>query len=148
MDIQKKHIYLGAALAQIVEHDSFKALNRASKRYGHFLVNTNIQFFSKYSSMDANRHQFTFTPADVQDIRAARQVAAKLFIVLVCGETTICCMSYEEWSAMLDDSATGQQCIYVSNEKGKQLRVSGTKNSKTPALVPRNVFPSRLFDPS
>jgi hypothetical protein len=43
--VQQQDLFHGAALTQIVEHPSFKALNRASTKYGHYLINTNRQIF-------------------------------------------------------------------------------------------------------
>lgn len=41
MKTQEKDLYHGAALTQIVEHTSFRALNLAPvKGYGHHLVNS------------------------------------------------------------------------------------------------------------
>ena len=36
MKIQQKDYFHGAALTQIVEHESFKALNKADSKYGHY----------------------------------------------------------------------------------------------------------------
>lgn len=48
MKIQDQDLYHGAALTQIVEHASFKALNRGSEKYGHYLVNKDQHVFIKY----------------------------------------------------------------------------------------------------
>jgi hypothetical protein len=50
MKIQEQDIYHGPGLVQIVEHKSFKALNRASSKYGHYLINTDRHVFAKYST--------------------------------------------------------------------------------------------------
>ena len=39
MKIQKMDMFHGAALTQIVEHPSFKALNKADEKYGHYQIN-------------------------------------------------------------------------------------------------------------
>ncbi len=49
MKIQEQDIYHGAALTQIAEHESFKALNKGSERYGHYLINADCHVFIKYS---------------------------------------------------------------------------------------------------
>ena len=65
--------YHGAALTQIVEHSSFKALNKASEKYGHYLVNTDQHVFVKYtkasnSSPKKSSWQFTLQPEEKQSI--------------------------------------------------------------------------------
>ena len=57
--IQKQDLYHGAALTQIVEHPTFKALNRASKNYGHYLVNADREVFVKYSASSSSPWGFT-----------------------------------------------------------------------------------------
>lgn len=62
MKIQEQDRFHGAALTQIVEHKSFKALNRASAKYGHYLVNADRHVFTKYSKATRSPWSFTFQP--------------------------------------------------------------------------------------
>jgi hypothetical protein len=61
MKIQEQDFYHGPALMQIVEHPSFKALNKGSNRYGHYLVNADCHVFVRYSKAEGDAWSFTFT---------------------------------------------------------------------------------------
>ena len=71
MKVQEQDIYHGTALMQIVEHRSFKALNRASKEYGHYLINTDRKVFAKYATTKRSSWQFTFQLKDLAAISSA-----------------------------------------------------------------------------
>jgi hypothetical protein len=59
MKIQRKDYYHGAVLTQIVEHKSFKALNKFDEKYGHYKINHDIRLMVKLASEDSDPWQFT-----------------------------------------------------------------------------------------
>ena len=145
MKIQEQDIYHGPALMQIVVHPSFKALNKADGQYGHYQVNASIRVWAKYSTAGDAPWTFTFQPTDLAGIRADIDAGASVFIALACGHQTICCLSHDQFAAIVDASATAQQWIKVDAPAGKQMRVTGSANSKSPSLVPHNSFPGCIF---
>src|SRR5437773_9583934 len=96
MKIQDKDLYHAAALTQIVEHDSFKALNRASAKYGHYLVNTDKNVFVKYRKSDYSPWQFNLTPDELAAIDAEVSAKHDVNLCLVCGSTTVCAIDNNE----------------------------------------------------
>ena len=50
MKICERDLYHGAALTKIVMHESFKALNKATEKYGHYQVNHNARLLTKHST--------------------------------------------------------------------------------------------------
>ena len=109
MKIQEQDIYHGTALMQIVEHRSFKALNRASSVYGHYLINTNRQVFAKYATKTGSPWQFTFQPKNVKAIAGAVVSGDRVFACLVCGQVTICTLTEHEIRQVIDLSSTMQR---------------------------------------
>lgn len=106
MKIQEQDLYHGAALTQIVEHHSFKALNRASVKYGHYLVNTDRHVFAKYSKATHSPWSFTFQPHDLQAIHAEITAGHTVFLCLVCGTSTACALTQAEFSSLIDLAST------------------------------------------
>jgi hypothetical protein len=145
MKIQKQDIYHGTALMQIVEHDSFKALNRASTSYGHYLVNADCEVFVKYRDADASPWTFTFQPKDLGAISKAASSGHNVLVCLVCGTTTICALTHAELAAVVDMQSGAQQWVSVEVPTGGSCHVKGSKGplSKT---IPHNSFPSKVFD--
>lgn len=144
MKINEKHQYHGPALAQIVEHPSFKALNRAnSGAYGHYLLNQECSLWMKYATGD-EPWQYTFTPEDLQTIRG--DSAPRRYYVLACGIHSICCLKHDELFALIDTSASTQQWIKVEAPPGTGLKVRGGKDPATIKTIPHSRFPDVLFE--
>ncbi|WP_144401691.1 hypothetical protein [Isoalcanivorax pacificus] len=144
MKIQEQDFYHGAALTQIAEHPSFKALNKGSSRYGHYLVNADCHIFIKYSR-SSGPWSFTFTSDQLEPLCNVQNSQADLFVCLVCGEETICVLNKEQLEVVIDMALTDSQWIRVEVPPGGRCRVSGSKG-KLGKTVPHNTFPSCLFD--
>ncbi|WP_131111188.1 hypothetical protein [Sulfuricystis thermophila] len=144
MKIQEQDRFHGAALTQIVEHNSFKALNRASTKYGHYLVNTNRHVFTKYSKSTRSPWSFTFQPHDLQSIQAEISADHPVFVCLVCGTTTVCALTKDELVALIDLHATHAQWVRVEVPSGGSCHVSGSLG-KLKRTVPHNSFPEKVF---
>lgn len=144
MKIQEQDRFHGAALTQIVEHDSFKALNRASAKYGHYLVNADRHVFAKYSKATRSPWSFTFQPHDLQSIQAEISAGHPVFLCLVCGTTTVCALTETEFSSLIDINASGTQWVRVEVPSSGSCHVSGSLG-KLKRTVPHNSFPEKVF---
>ncbi|MBL0558147.1 hypothetical protein [Aeromonas caviae] len=145
MKIQEQDQYHGPALMQIVEHPSFKALNKGSSRYGHYLVNADCHVFVRYSKAEGDSWSFTFTPEQLEPINNIVQSAADVYVCLACGEYSICLISQEQLESIIDLEATESQWVKASAPEGKSFRVSGSLG-KLKGTIPHNAFPKKLFD--
>src|SRR5688572_18162481 len=139
MKIQEQDVYHGPALMQIVEHQSFKALNRASTYYGHYLVNTDRQVFVKYRKTNRSPWQFIFAPDELAAISRAMSGDGSVFVCLVCGHITICALNSDEMLQLMDFTSTSQQSIRVEVPPGGSCHVSGSKG-KLKRTVPHKSF--------
>ncbi len=145
MKVQEQDIYHGAALTQIAEHQSFKALNKGSERYGHYLINADCHVFIKYSKSPKSPWSFTFTPEQLEPLRNIQGSQADLYACLVCGHETICLLSQEQLEQVIDFAAGNSQWIRVEVPKGGSCRVIGSAG-KLKKTVPHNAFPGNLFE--
>ncbi|MGA3008571.1 MAG: hypothetical protein ABSE59_11840 [Opitutaceae bacterium] len=145
MKIQEKDIYHGSALTQIVEHDEFKALNRATSKYGHYVINADRTIHIRHSA--ARRSPWTYTIKEedctviTDDITAGKNV----FIVLVAGSSTVCALNQDEIDVLLDRSGRDPQWLRLDVPRGGSIRVSGSRGSLS-RVVPHSVFPAKLFE--
>lgn len=90
MKIQQKDYYHGAALTQIVEHESFKALNKTDEKYGHYKINHDIRLMVKMTSIENEPWQFTANASDLATMDEDINSRDQFFLCLVCGLNTIC----------------------------------------------------------
>jgi hypothetical protein len=142
--IQDKDIFHGAAFTQIVEHPSFKALNRATDRYGHYQINQGRFIFMKYSKATKSPWSFSFSDEDVEAIKNSSD---DTFVCLVCGKTTVCALNKKEIAKVLAFNSTVVQFITVKVPPGGSCHVHGTAGDLGSA-VPHNSFPNKLFPAS
>jgi hypothetical protein len=141
MKIDRFQLYHGAALTQLVEHPPFKALNKASGRYGHYQLNTDRHLFVKYASGLSPWH-FTYTGQELAAISEDRP-DHHVFLVMACGEATVCALSLEEFHAIADHDNENGQWLRVEAPPRRQMRVYGSRGH---LLVPHNAYPAKLFE--
>lgn len=144
MRVQEKDIYHGIALTQIVQHESFKALNSGSAKQGHYLINSDRHLLVKYRTNDGDSWQFTFKPEEIAAIKEMLKKSELVFLCLVCGQTTVCALSFDEVKTLLSGKAEEQQSITVDAPANARLRVRGS-NGELPQTVAHNAFPKKLF---
>lgn len=143
MKIQQKDLFHGAALTQLVEHDSFKALNKADTKYGHYLVNTDRRLMVKLTEKATPPWQFTFQSDDLTTLRADIASGFKTYVVLVCGTKTICLLEEADFATIIDLTSHSAQWIRVEIPKSS-MRVRGSAGGLTRAIK-HNAFPEDVF---
>ena len=143
MRVQEKDIYHGAALTQIVEHPTFKALNKADDKYGHYLINTDRRLTCKYRKSGKNKWQFTFQPHEIRNLLDDCRSRDKSYLCLVCSNVTVCALDENEIPQVLDLEREEQQSVYVQFPRGGSLHVSGSAG-KLKKTVPHNSFPDKV----
>ena len=145
MKIQKKDLFHGSALTQIVENPLFTALNKADEKYGHYQINHDKRLLVKHTSNDKAPWSFTLQPDDIDTVVADISSDQKSFLCLVCGQTTICILTTEEFEQLVDTNGKTAQWIKVDCRPGSGMRVSGSAGS-IKAVIAHNAFPKKIFD--
>lgn len=133
----------GAALVAIADSPEFTALNKASVKYGHYIVNHDRHLFIKYSNGGPDDYSFTFNPDDKERIRNTAP-RGTVYVVLVCGKEVITGLSRDELGELLDLKSPAAEAIVVTAIVGKQLRLTGPGGWQLPP-IPRNSFPRRIL---
>ncbi len=164
MKINDDHMYHGAALTQIAEHPTFKAVNafwlNGKKSHAAFRINDTTGIYVKYAGFphgQVKEYIFTFTKAHLDELAVLRERCTKVFLVLVCIKIKeICVLSYGQLLQMISlrkKMRTGdeeQYQVLVTAPPNKQFRVyvnhPGRKGIMIgQQLVARNAFPELLF---
>ncbi|MGW5075807.1 hypothetical protein [Rhodococcus sp. NPDC004095] len=145
MAIDKKDFMHGAALVAIADSPNFTALNKASVKYGHYIVNQDRNVFIKYCSaprVNTCTYAFTFDAEDKQRI-ADTLGRGHVFVVMVCGEMVITAITGDDFLAMVDVDAGNSSALTVTADPGKRLRVASRSTNLAP--IARNAFPSMVL---
>ncbi|NMC84030.1 MAG: hypothetical protein GYA58_01970 [Anaerolineaceae bacterium] len=144
MKTQDKDFSHGSALTQIVEHPSFKALNKADKKFGHYQINIDTRILIKYSDKEKSPWQFTFKVEDINTLVGDISSNNFSFLCLICGKVTICLLPTNDFQELLDFEKKTQQSITVELEDGKSMRVK-SKIKELKHAIHHNDFPKLLF---
>jgi hypothetical protein len=164
MKINDDHMYHGAALTQIAEHPTFKAINafwRSGKKSScAFRINDTTGIYIKYAGAprgQAKEYVFTFTKPNLEELANLREHCTKVFVVLVCIETKeICVISYGQLQQLINlrrrvqGHEEEQYQLLVTAPINKQFRVYVNRPARKgimlgQELVRRNAFPELLF---
>ena len=164
MKINQDHLYHGAALTQVAEHPTFKAINELSlqgvRSRCAFLVNTDIGLYLKYATKPKGPFDefiFTFHKDNLAELQALKARSKKLFICLICVSALhICCITYE---ALLELLAVRKQekgsdedayTILVTAPANKSFRIYMNAPGRRKVMigqriVARDDFPDVVF---
>lgn len=164
MKINEDHMYHGAALTQIVEHPTFKAVNAfwqdGKKSYCAFRVNDTTGVYIKYARVphgSANEYVFTFTRSHLEELSLLREHCVKVFVVLVCIKAKeICVLTHGQLKELVGlrkkilGEDEDQYQILVTARPNQQFRVYVNRPGRRGILigeqiVRRNAFPEVLF---
>lgn len=153
MRIQKKHLYHGCALAQIVEHRGFtslhieKSVDKASDTYGHYCINRATHLFIKYRSKgeDAQEWGFSFKAEEVKRILQCSKKATQCFVALVCAPKEVCLLDISQLRQLISFRVrSNDQRITASLKPRCGFAVVGDKGQLS-QKVRRNRFPKAVL---
>jgi hypothetical protein len=169
MSISVKDMYHGAALIQIAEYPTFKAINsfepvEGQKSRAAFSVNHDTGIYLKYGS-NPNRafkeYSFVFNKANFDELRALRtRYGARVFVVLVCVKgKEICILKLDELDQKRAEreqekgTPEAQYQLLVAVRPRQSFRVymnapGVRKTALTKTMVSRNEFPGVIFQAS
>lgn len=166
MKINTNHLYHGAALIQIAEHEKFTAINalniRGETYENAFRINQDEVVYIKYATKAKPPHseyEFNFKASQLSDIIEISRHCSNIFIILVCvGADEICVLKKDQLDALIASRRVAkgarerQYTILVTAPRGKSLRVyMNSPGSKGKKLIPelivaRNDFPNIIFE--
>lgn len=133
----------GAALCAIADCPQFTAVNKASSKYGHYVLNHDRDLFLKYCSKRSDDYGYAFV-VNGSDFAAMLGChdRDRTFLVLTCGEEVVTALSLTELSAVVSLSA-GDQWLRVMAKPNQSLYMRGPVGELGP--IGRQDFPARLL---
>ncbi len=169
MKINEDHLYHGAALTQIAEFPTFKAINPFALGDGTnsrsaFVINTDTAIYIKYATKTTRafgEHLFGFSKsnfAELDELKA--HFKSRVFVVLVCLRAhEICVLTLAELLEHIErrkkakggDEEQYNVCLHLAAKKAFRAYMNAPgKKKKTlaPQTVARNRFPSAIFEPT
>lgn len=121
---------------------SIRAFNPNSN--AAYVVDNTIGIYIKYSSKRMTPWRFTFSPEHRTEIEQLRASMLEVFVVLVCSDDGVVCLSYDELKRILSDQDAGHQWISATRHKREMYSIEGS-SGRLEFKVGKDDFPSKLF---
>lgn len=110
-----------------------------------YIINEKIGIYIKYSSKRLTPWRFTFKKEHQEEIEMMRQSLKDVFLILVCNNDGIVCLSYPELKQILDDQVEDIEWISATRRKHEMYAIKGS-NGKLDFKIGPNDFPEKIFD--
>jgi hypothetical protein len=169
MKINKDHEYHGAALIQIAEYPTFKAINpfaladKTNSRSA-FVINTDAAVYLKYATKTTKafkEHVFGFSKSNIAELDELKaHFKSRVFVVFVCLRAhEICVLTLDELLVHVarrkiakgEDEDQYSLCLHLAKNKAFRAYMNAPgkkKETLKPQIVARNRFPRAIFEPS
>ena len=117
----------------------FQSVSNAS-----YVINDAIGLYVKYSSKRMTPWRFTFKKEHQAEIDLMKANFKNVFLILVCNDDGVVCLSYSELKTILDSQHDPLEWISATRHKRKMYSVKGS-NGKLDCKIGQNDFPEKIF---
>jgi hypothetical protein len=109
-----------------------------------YVLNDTIGIYIKYSSKRMTPWKFTFMKEHQEEIDLLKSNFEKVFLVLVCSDDGVVCLSYAELKQILDNQHDPIEWISAKRHKREMYSVKGS-NGELDFKIGQGEFPGKLF---
>jgi hypothetical protein len=147
--IKEFEFFHGLVFARIIHgtHQPVSIKLFPSTSNSSYVINDKIGIFVKYSSKRMTPWRFTFQKEHQEEIQLMKKELKEVFLLLVCNDDGIVCISYEELKQILDDQHDLIEWISATRHKREMYAIKGS-NGKLGFKIGSNDFPEKLFSTS
>jgi len=109
-----------------------------------YVVNDSIGIYIKHSAKRMTPWRFTFRKEHQKEIDFLKASFEKVFLVLVCGDDGVVCLSYTELKRILDNQHGLIEWISATRHKREMYSVKGS-NGELDFKIGQSEFPNKMF---
>ena len=144
--IKEFEFFHGLVFARIIHHtqrplfvQTFQSLSNSS-----YVLNETIGIYIKYSTKRMTPWRFTFRREHKDEIDLMKATFRNVFLLLVCNDDGIVCLSYSELKEILDNQHDPIEWISATRHKREMYAVKGS-NGELNFKIGQNDFPEKIF---
>lgn len=144
--IRDFEFYHGVVFARILHgtQNSLSIRPFQSASNAAYVVNDSIGIYIKYSAKRMTPWRFTFMREHQEEIDLLKSNFEKVFLVLVCNDDGVVCLSYAELKQILDSQHNPIEWISATRHKREMYSVKGS-NGELHFKIGQSDFPNKLF---
>ena len=145
--IKEFEFFHGLVFARIIHgiQDSISVKAFPTESNSSYVINNQIGIYIKYSTKRMTPWRFTFKKEHQEEIDQMKKSMEKVFLLLVCNDDGIVCLSYDELRQILDEQHEPIEWISASRHKREMYAIKGS-NGKLGFKIGPNDFPKKIFD--
>jgi hypothetical protein len=117
----------------------FQSVSNAS-----YIINDAVGIYIKYSSKRMTPWRFTFKKEHQDEIDILKSKFKSVFLILVCYDDGVVCLSYSELKQLLDNQHDPIEWISATRHKREMYSVKGS-NGELDFKIGQNDFPEKIF---
>jgi len=110
-----------------------------------YVINEKIGIYIKHSGGRMTPWKFSFRREHQEEIEKMKKDLKEVFLVLVCNDDGIVCLSYAELKEILNDQHDPIEWISATRRKREMYSVKGS-DGKLGFKIGPNDFPEKLFN--
>jgi len=118
---------------------SFSASSNSS-----YVINENIGLYIKYSTKRMTPWRFTFKRQHQDEISEIKEQLGSVFLILVCNDDGVVCLSYGELKQILDEQHDSLEWVSATRRPREMYAIKGS-NGRLEFKIGANEFPSKLL---
>jgi|WetSurMetagenome_2_1015567.scaffolds.fasta_scaffold877731_2 hypothetical protein len=144
--IKEFEFFHGVVFARIL-HGTQRALSIKpfqSVSNASYVVNNTIGIYIKHSAKRMTPWNFTFKKEHKDEIDLMKSSFKNVFLILVCNDDGVVCLSYSELKEILDNQHDPIEWISATRHKREMYSVKGS-NGKLDFKIGQNDFPEKIF---
>jgi hypothetical protein len=108
------------------------------------VIDGDTGLYIKYSAKRMTPWRFSFKKEHQDEIYEMKSLYRQVFLVLVCNDDGIVCLSYEELKQILDDEHDPTEWVSATRHPREMYAVKGS-NGSLEFKISAKQFPSKLF---
>ena len=137
--------FYGSALVRLI-HDPRTFGVKLYKGNNCYLINEKSRIYMKHSTKRISPWSFTFLPEHMLEIASLCNGNKNSFVVLICNDDGVCCLSYDELAQVIFFGNIGQSKFdRVSRSPREKYTVSGS-DGKLKHKIGDSEFPEKVLD--
>jgi hypothetical protein len=144
--IKEFEFFHGLVFARIL-HGTQRSLSVRpfqSESNASYVVNDAIGIYIKYSAKRMTPWRFTFMKVHQKEIDLLKSNFKNVFLILVCNDDGVVCLSYLELKKLLDNQHDPIEWMSATRHKREMYLVRGS-NGELDFKIGQNEFPEKIF---
>jgi len=145
--IREFEFYHGPVLARIVHATKgpISIQSYPSPSNASYVLNEKVGLYIKHSSKRMTPWRFSFAKIHQDEIDAMKKKLGTVYLVLVCNDDGIVCLSHAELKHILDDEHEPVEWVSVSRNPRQMYTIKGS-DGELGFKIGANEFPTKLFE--